>query len=201
MTLTSLERIVTKYLDFRSGGWQIGRDGAIRVSMFIDLLSASHIDGHLKIMTEALSGFILETVSNLAPTLTAVDKSKEEACIIIGPKRGNSLLIRECARKLGIISGFAKEQPLFGRWLEGVIPPSSRVVIADDISSDGELLLNVVERVRDAGHRIHACVVLIDRREGDAVSLLRRHGVELRSLMNLDDEDLYRLQTRAKMED
>ncbi|MGH3693712.1 MAG: hypothetical protein ACRDRX_06925 [Pseudonocardiaceae bacterium] len=200
MSLTPLEQIVAKYLDFRSGGWQIGRDGEIRVNVFIDLLSASHVEGHLNTMTEALSDLILKTVSKLIPTLEDVDKHEEKPCIMIGPKRGNSLLIRECGRKLSVASGFAKEQPLFGRWLEGVIPPSSRVVIADDISSDGQLLLNVVERVRDAGHRTHACVVLIDRCEGDAANLLRLHGVELHSLMSLDDEDLYHLQARAKME-
>jgi fructose-1,6-bisphosphatase/inositol monophosphatase family enzyme/orotate phosphoribosyltransferase len=147
-------------------------------------MEAAQVDDVLSDLAKLLTGFIKERV-------------QEPIGFVAGPKRGNSLLIRETARRLGRYSAFVKQQPLFGRWIEGPVDPGSAALVIDDVASDGELLLSTIERLRDEGHPVIAAVVLIDREEGDSRHLLGQHSVDFHYMMSASDDDLRRIRAEA----
>ena len=55
-----------------------------------------------------------------------------------------------------------------GQWLEGRknLPPGSRVVIVEDVTTTGGSSLKAVERAREEGLEVVAIVTLVDREEG-----------------------------------
>lgn len=183
--LWRLRRICSRHIYERDAHWQYGLDGGIQTRLFLDLMEAAHVDESLHELADLMTSFIADRMAT------------PERFVVAGPKRGNALLIRETARRLGQLSAFVKEQPLFGRWIEGPIDPASPVVVIDDIASDGELLVSVIEHLRDEGHQIIGAVVLVDRQEGDSGQLLRQHNVAFHFLMAASDEDLRRLRAEA----
>ena len=69
--------------------------------------------------------------------------------------------------------------------IEGIYRPGQATVIVDDLAAGGGSLVETVERLREAGLRVHDAVVLIDREQG-AIGRLRMMGVRLHSILTLD---------------
>jgi orotate phosphoribosyltransferase len=69
--------------------------------------------------------------------------------------------------------------------IEGIYRPGEATVIVDDLAAGGGSLVETVERLREAGVRVHDAVVLIDREQG-ASGRLRMMGVRLHSVLTLD---------------
>jgi orotate phosphoribosyltransferase len=184
--LATLQAIAARHLHENVADWQFGLDGQIRMGMFLDLLEAAHVDASLQTLAECLR----DLIASRSPA------SGETA--IAGPKRGNSLLIREVARLLPAPSAFVKEQPLCGKWIEGSLIPGSRVTLVDDVASDGDLLVTAAERLRDAGHTVAEAFVLVNRPEGDAHQLLGDHDVRLTWIWEPADADLFLLRRQAQ---
>lgn len=184
-SLWRLKRICSRHIYERDSDWQFGFDGGIQTRLFLDLMEAAHVEDALQELADLMASFVSERIDTSQPF------------VIAGPKRGNSLLIRETARRLSRLSAFVKQQPLFARWIEGPLDPASQVVVIDDVASDGELLLSVIERLRDEGHRVIGALVLVDRQEGDSEHLLRRHGVDFFFMMRASDNDLRQLRAEA----
>ena len=183
--MVALRGICSRHIYERDSEWQYGLDGDVQSRMFVDLMEAAHVDTSLDALAELLAAFVLSHIDPQSPFVVA------------GPKRGNALLIRATARKLGRHSAFVKQQPLFDRWIEGPLDPGSTVVVIDDVASDGELLLGAIERLRDEGHRVAAAIVLIDREEGDSRHLLRNRGVQFEYMMSASDDDLRLLRAQV----
>ena len=55
-----------------------------------------------------------------------------------------------------------------GQWLEGRknLPPGSRVVIVEDVTTTGDSSLKAVERAKEEGLEVVGIVTLVDREEG-----------------------------------
>jgi orotate phosphoribosyltransferase len=174
-----LRQMCSRHLLGRDDPWQFGYEGDVQMTMYVDLMSAAHIDKELDNMSAILARFLLRELNT------------EDFCVV-GPKRGNVLLQRDVARRLQRPSAFAVDPPLFGRWIEGIISADSEAVVVDDISSEGDILLSAVERVRECGHIVRSVFVLINRDEGDAADVLGRHGVRLHYILSLSDDDLSR---------
>jgi orotate phosphoribosyltransferase len=182
--LQCLRRLCSRHIFERDADWQYGLDGDIQTRLFVDLMEAAHVDATLAELSRLMAGFVQDRIS-------------EPVGFVAGPKRGNALLIRETARRLGRHSAFVKQQPLFDRWIEGPIDPGSPALVVDDVASDGELLLSVVDRLRDQGHRVIAAIVLIDRDEGNSGLILREHSVDFHYMMSASDDDLRRIRAEA----
>jgi orotate phosphoribosyltransferase len=69
--------------------------------------------------------------------------------------------------------------------IEGIYTPGQGTVIVDDLAAGGGSLVETVERLREAGLRVHDAVVLIDREQG-AAARLQMLGVRLHSVLTLD---------------
>ncbi len=70
-----------------------------------------------------------------------------------------------------------------GQWLEGRknLPPGSRVVIVEDVTTTGGSSMKAVERAREEGLEVVGIVTLVDREEG-ARENIEGQGVALRSV-------------------
>jgi orotate phosphoribosyltransferase len=184
-SLTAMETVCFLHLYEREGG-HVGRTRTFKMDYFVDLMSAALVKDHLEVMGGELIGHIRRSAD-----LNGIG-------VLAGPKRGNALLIATVAYELGLTPLFIKERPLFGKWLEGVDGDPGRAIVVDDISSDGELLANCVQTLREGGYDVQDAYVLIDRTEGDSVDQLSELGVSLHSLLDLDDHKIRGLVGRAR---
>jgi orotate phosphoribosyltransferase len=180
MTL-KIKKLFRQYISHIKGGKPIGREGRIRVSYFLDLLSATHDPEVLDVLSHLVASYIQTTCN-----LTEIDG-------IAGPKRGNTLLIKRVAEMLRKPSGFVKSDILFGQWIEGSLRSSYRVLLLDDVASDGEMLCQCIDNLRLSGIFVAATFVLVNRPEGDARSRLKEFDTELNHVFSLDDRALARL--------
>lgn len=71
-----------------------------------------------------------------------------------------------------------------GAQIEGDLPPGRRVLLCEDLITDGKSKLMFVDGIEQAGCEVRDCLVVFDREQGGA-ELLRRRGVELHSLADL----------------
>jgi orotate phosphoribosyltransferase len=159
----------------------IGRDGRIRVNYFLDLMSAVHQPELLDCLAEAFANYL-----KTAAPLQILDG-------IVAPKRGNALLAKRIAQLLGKRSGFVKENILFGQWIEGNIGSGDRVVLIDDVASDGELLAEAATALQRSGVYTDRIAVFVCRPEGDTEKLLARMEIEFGYCLKLSDSELGRL--------
>ena len=173
-----LRPIFMRFIYESKHGLPIGRDGTVRVSYFIDLLSASHVDAHRKTMAEFFATWIGQAVSGT------------DISAVVGPKRGNTLFAKAVADQLAKKSAFARDNILFGRWIEGDVRPEDKVLLVDDVASEGEMLLDAVESLRECGIWVDKAFVLVNRSEGDAKMYLERAGIDYSYAISLSDADL-----------
>lgn len=70
-----------------------------------------------------------------------------------------------------------------GQWLEGRknLPPGSRVVIVEDVTTTGGSSMKAVERAREEGLEVVGIVTLVDREEG-ARDAIEGAGLPLRAV-------------------
>jgi orotate phosphoribosyltransferase len=183
----AFQELVFRHLHVVEGGRSFGPDHVFRVERFVDLLSAAHVERDLHVMTAAIAQLIG------GPLFLP-----ESVDTVVGPKRGNSLLIRALAQHLGLASMYVKTQPLFGYWLEGVFEPSANCILVDDLASDGEFLVETVERVRERGHRLTDAYFLLVRTDTPLVATLEDANVRVHALCAADDRQLASLATRRR---
>jgi orotate phosphoribosyltransferase len=70
--------------------------------------------------------------------------------------------------------------------------------LVDDISSDGDLLVQCAKVLREGGYEVTDTFVLIDRPEGDAHEALMQVGVTLWPLRSLGDQELESIAARGR---
>lgn len=70
-----------------------------------------------------------------------------------------------------------------GQWLEGRknLPPGSRVIIVEDVTTTGGSSIKAVERAREEGLEVAGIVTLVDREEG-ARENVEGQGIALRAV-------------------
>jgi len=73
-----------------------------------------------------------------------------------------------------------------GSLVEGNVRPSAKVLLIEDLVTDGRSKLVFVESLRSAELLIEDCIVIFDRLQG-GTELMERNSVLLYSLTNLDD--------------
>lgn len=176
-----LESLVGPWVKYSADPLPLGRSGHIRISYFVDLLSAVHNPATL----EALAAIYAEWIS--------ATFSLDGCDAIVTPKRGNGLLGVRTAQILGKKSGLAKADILFGQWVEGSVGSGDTVILIDDIASDGELLADTADSLRRGGIFVARAFSLVDRKEGDSEISLERAGIDYSYLTRIDDTGLARL--------
>ena len=75
-----------------------------------------------------------------------------------------------------------------GAWIEGpVLPQGSKVTVLEDVITTGGSALFAVEKLRDAGYVIDRIVSIVNRMDPDFQDAMDKAGIELCSLVTLDE--------------
>ena len=80
----------------------------------------------------------------------------------------------------------AKDHGL-GKLIEGAARSGDRAVIVDDVLTSGGSLLKAVAAARGAGLTVTHALVIVDREEQDGKRTVEQEGVELLSLLTIQD--------------
>jgi orotate phosphoribosyltransferase len=181
-----IERLFALHIRQPSGGGVVGPYGTLRFSCFLDLLSAVHQPEALELLANALSQRILSTP--ITPDLEAVAI----------PKHGNCLLGALVAKKVGKRTIFVRRDIIFGKRIEGTIAPRDKVILVDDVASDGALLMDVIQGLRHAGLHIERVFVFVNRSEGDAKQTVEGERIPFDACYDLDDDQLHKIYNSAR---
>jgi len=73
-----------------------------------------------------------------------------------------------------------------GLSIEGDLPEHARVAVLDDVVTTGGSILQAVDALEAAGHRVVKALALVDRNEGGREALAQR-GLTLEALYTIDD--------------
>lgn len=176
-----LHSLVGRYSRFIDSGLPLGVHGTLRFMCFIDLLSAAHVRGDLALMADCLVDEISTEIDGQGVT------------VIASPKRGNVLLGYAVAEQLALKSLFVRDEILASHAVEGIYNKRDKVILIDDVSSDGELLADAVLFLRQEGLNVEGAFTVINRSDGDAERKLAAEGIALKSVLSVNDalvEDL-----------
>ena len=80
----------------------------------------------------------------------------------------------------------AKDHGL-GKLIEGAVRSGDRAVIVDDVLTSGGSLLKAVAAARGAGLTVTHALVIVDRAEQDGKRTVEQEGLELLSLLTIQD--------------
>jgi orotate phosphoribosyltransferase len=174
-----------KYIKAIKGGRPIGKDGRIRVHYFLDLLSAVHNTAMLQELTAMLADAVRQR------------ERLDEVAGIAGVKAGNAILAYQVGRKLAKSTLLTRSGILFEQWIEGFAAVGDKVIIVDDVASDGELLREAVVNLRRSGVFTSGVYVVVDREEGDTASALAEEKVPYSYLFQLNDKQLESIYRRG----
>jgi len=72
------------------------------------------------------------------------------------------------------------------RWIEGRLKPNSKVIIVDDVVTQGSSVIKAVEKVREIGCQVLGVVAIVDREEGCG-ERLRREGISFMPIFKKSD--------------
>lgn len=76
--------------------------------------------------------------------------------------------------------------------VDGVLNPSSRIVLVDDVLTSGKSISQAADEIQRRGGAISAIVVLVDRQAGGAAVLRERYGVPVVALFKMDGDGTLR---------
>ena len=80
----------------------------------------------------------------------------------------------------------AKDHGL-GKLIDGAIQPGDRALIVDDVLTSGGSILKAIQAARGAGLSVTHALVLVDRKEQNGRAQVEANGVQLLSLLTIDD--------------
>jgi orotate phosphoribosyltransferase len=72
------------------------------------------------------------------------------------------------------------------KWIEGDLPPGSRVVVIDDVATTGGSTIKAIERAREEGLEVVRAMILVDRQEG-GLENIGEHVADCRALITRDE--------------
>lgn len=178
---TRFKKIIMNHLHYSADRYDAGTFENINIHFYLDLMEAAVNQAELKIMARNMAYFIRETI-------------KYDYHIIAVPKNGNPLLAFETSKIL-------KKRLLMVKYhatrraykFDGEFNPEEKVILIDDVSSDGPFLCKPVSILKENKIEIKDCLVLVHRREGSADDRLRQIGINLHRMCELEDGDIARL--------
>ena len=126
-----------------------------------------------------------------------MDNYKIEADIIAGGETAGIPFASYVAQRLSKPMVYVRKQPKgygMGSAVEGNIKKGQRVLLVEDLITDGGSKESFISGLRAAGSVVEHCMVIFDREQG-GVEFLNKMGVTLYSLCSLESAILYGMQT------
>lgn len=113
------------------------------------------------------------------------------------PKLGNVLLAADIADRLGvplvIIRQISDHVLKPADPFEGELGPGDRVLLVDDVASDGKFLEVAASEIRRRHANVSSVLVLVNRLEGTARATLNSSGIQFNPILEIDDATLQQL--------
>ena len=157
--------------------------GTVNVAWFVDLLSAVCESDDREILDRLLARWI--HLLGVKPDKVAV------------PKLGNVILAMTVAQRLraplAIVRQEAKHEIGRPSPFDGKVEAGDKVLLVDDVASDGVFLRVCVERLRSASAQVIAVIVLVNRTEGSAATDLEKAQIPFHALISLGDQEIEKL--------
>ena len=116
-----------------------------------------------------------------------VDRQKLAFDVVAGGESAGIPFAAQVAARLARPTGYVRKGTKgYGTktLVEGSIPAGSRVLLVEDLVTDGGSKLGFVESLRDAGMQVEDCIVIFDRLQGGA-QLMASKSVRLHALTDL----------------
>ena len=111
--------------------------------------------------------------------------------VLCGLEMGGIPIVTALSLHTGIPAAFIRKQAkTYGtcNYAEGAELTGKRIVLVEDVVSSGGELLNTARRLTDDGINVDAAICVIDRQSG-GVEALQANGIELRSLLTMEQID------------
>lgn len=126
---------------------------------------------------EVLAGISFECLGGLEIGAISIATTISDYAYGASPKREwRTFVVRKQAKDHGL-----------GKLIEGAVQPGDRAVIVDDVLTSGGSLLKAVAVARQAGLTVTHALVIVDRKEQEGRAKVEGEGVNLVSLLTIDD--------------
>ncbi|MFN4218607.1 MAG: orotate phosphoribosyltransferase [Candidatus Bipolaricaulia bacterium] len=154
-------------------------------------LSPVYVDMRRLISFPEIRTQIIESFAQIARERIGV----EAIDVIAGGETAGIAYAAFLAQKLDKPMIYVRKEPKhYGRssQVEGVLQPGQRVLLVEDLVTDGGSKLNFTRGIESAGGRVHQCLCVFEYFSEEAGlhrarDTLREHGIELYSLVTWDD--------------
>ncbi len=136
---------------------------------------------------EALNGIEIACIGGLEIGAISIATSISDFAYAMAPrKEWRTFVVRKQAKDHGL-----------GKLIEGAVSPGDQAAIVDDVLTSGGSLLKAVMAAREAGLIVRQALVIVDRREQDGRARIEREGLNVTSLLSIDDLMRHHAGTRA----
>jgi len=128
----------------------------------------------------------------------AFDRLADVSCDLIGGLEIGAIPFATCLSDFGFLANPKREWSTFtvrkqpkdhglGKTIEGAMLPGARALIVDDVITTGGSLLLAARAARKAGLLVTHALVIVDRSETNGSTLLVQEGIQVLSLLTLND--------------
>jgi orotate phosphoribosyltransferase len=153
-----------------------GGQSAVFFDMKMTLLTPDGLDLASRLLLELLDGEPVDAVAGLVLG----------ACPLVD---GVCLLSLEARPEAPIRALYVRKEPKdhgTTKLIEGEVQAGWRVVVLEDVTTEGGSSLKAVEQCRQAGCTVDTVLTVVDR-QGGARERMKQSGVELRALYTMDE--------------
>jgi orotate phosphoribosyltransferase len=165
----------------------LGKSGQPRAKYFVDLREACLVGSQRQTLVDLMADYVRSRI-----IVAHFDG-------VVGCKAGNPLLAAGVAEALGLPLMLVREWPIYGNYIETVLSPSRRLFLIDDVWADGSVLIEAIQRVRDAGFTLAHVFLFIRRTEGNIEEELKAAYIaEFGAIHTMSDQDLEDLAARVR---
>ena len=136
---------------------------------------ARHLAAQLAL--DSIEDLSFECLGGMELGAIAIATSISDYGYVAVPKREwRTFVVRKQAKDHGL-----------GKLIDGAIQSGDRALIVDDVLTSGGSVLKAIQAARGAGLSVTHALVLVDRKEQDGRAQVEAHGVQLLSLLTIDD--------------
>jgi orotate phosphoribosyltransferase len=195
-----LEKILA--ISFTHGTHEVGKTYSQRFGYFIDLTGATTDYQIAERCSRILANFIRDEMNR-----TLTDESRPIVFNkIVVPKSGSptigfllSQVLRvPCVFFRGDSEPKVRSSSDVSTYFDGSVLPSDKLILIDDSTTGGRMFNQAITKIREAKAEVHHAFILFEPIGKDARGLLAHSGVDLHSIVQMNDETISRLSNQAK---